>query len=48
MTTWIATYRSPAPFILMTLFLTLFSWAGGLPVLRACGEEIPLDPKPEK
>ena len=42
MTTWIERYRSPALFILMTLFLTLFTWAGGLPVLRACGEEIPL------
>lgn len=39
MTTWIASHRPRALFIWMTLFFTLFSWAGGLPVLPACGEE---------
>ena len=43
MTTWIASHRPRATnhtlFIWMTFFFTLFSWAGGLPVLQACGEE---------
>ena len=39
MTTWIASYRHHALCIWMTVFFTLFSWAGGLPVLHACGEE---------
>ena len=37
MTTWIASYGHHALRIWMTVFFTLFSWAGGLPV--ACGEE---------
>ena len=39
MTTWIASDRHHALCIWMTVFFTLFSWAGGLPVLHACGEE---------
>ena len=41
--TWIASDRPHTAnhvlSIWITLFLTLFSWAGGLPILHACGEE---------
>ena len=43
MTTWIPNDRprttNYAPIIWITLFFTFFSWAGGLPILHACGEE---------
>lgn len=43
MTTWIASDKlrttNHVLIIWITLFLTLFSWAGGLPILHACGEE---------
>ena len=41
--TWIASNKprttNHVPIIWIALFLTLFSWAGGLPILHACGEE---------
>ena len=41
--TWIASDKprttNHVPTLWITLFLTLFSWAGGLPILHACGEE---------
>ena len=43
--TWIASdrphTRNHMLTIWITLFFTLFSWAGGLPILHACGEEPP-------
>jgi len=43
MTTWIPSdrphTRNRVLSIWIMLFLTLFSWAGGLPILQACGEE---------